>query len=122
MIGNLIDNNIWVNANAGSGKTTLLMKRFLTFLLNGINHNMILCITYTNVAADEIKDRILSKILEWSNSSDENLDKELSEFELINYKIKKDEFIVKAKNLYKEIESSNKDFQISTIHSFCYDI
>ena len=57
-LGELLKSNIWINANAGSGKTTVLIKRFLVFLLNNYSHNEILCITYTKVAANEMKTRI----------------------------------------------------------------
>ncbi|MBR4342122.1 MAG: ATP-dependent helicase [Lachnospiraceae bacterium] len=51
---NGIDNNIFlVNAPAGSGKTTWIRKEVEKHLLENENDN-ILCITYTNRAADEL--------------------------------------------------------------------
>lgn len=52
--------NLWITANAGSGKTTQLVNRFLFLLQNGIKPEEIVCITYTEAGAKEMKDRIIS--------------------------------------------------------------
>ena len=51
-------NNIWIRANAGSGKTTRLIRRYNELLDSGVQPWQILCITYTNAAALEMKNRI----------------------------------------------------------------
>ena len=51
-------NNIWIRANAGSGKTTRLITRYKELLDSGVKSCQILCITYTNAAALEMKNRI----------------------------------------------------------------
>ena len=51
--------NLWITANAGSGKTTQLVNRFLFLLNNGIKPEEIICITYTEAGAKEMKNRIL---------------------------------------------------------------
>ena len=65
-----IDGNIRVTAGAGSGKTRVLAHRY-AFLVNevGINPSNILCMTFTNKAAQEIKNRI-SKMVHVGNVND----------------------------------------------------
>ena len=51
--------NLWITANAGSGKTTQLVNRYIFLLTQNIKPEEIVCITYTNAGADEMKNRIL---------------------------------------------------------------
>ena len=48
----------WINASAGTGKTTCLTNQCLSLLKQGIKPQNILCITFTNNAAQEMQDRI----------------------------------------------------------------
>lgn len=50
--------NIIVSAGAGSGKTTVLKKRVERILLSGVNINNLIILTFTNNAAQEMKERI----------------------------------------------------------------
>lgn len=50
--------NIIVSAGAGSGKTTVLKTRVLRELLDGVNINNLIILTFTNNAAAEMKERI----------------------------------------------------------------
>lgn len=50
--------NIIVSAGAGSGKTTVLKTRVERKLLDGVNINDLIILTFTNAAASEMKDRI----------------------------------------------------------------
>lgn len=52
------DTNIIVSAGAGSGKTTVLKTRVLRELLDGVNVNNLIILTFTNNAAAEMKERI----------------------------------------------------------------
>lgn len=60
-----IDGNIRVTAGAGSGKTRVLAHRY-AFLVNevGISPSSILCMTFTNKAAQEMKNRISTMVRE----------------------------------------------------------
>ena len=52
---------------AGTGKTTVLVERFLYLIENGVNPYNILCVTFTNKAANEMTSRILSKVSQHKN-------------------------------------------------------
>ena len=51
-----------VTANPGSGKTRVLTSRVIRLINNGIEPSSILCLTFTNKAADEMRERIASQI------------------------------------------------------------
>lgn len=56
-------NNVTVViAGAGSGKTTVLVERINKILENGVNPRNVLAITFTNKAANEMKQRLISKV------------------------------------------------------------
>lgn len=57
-----VGSNIIVSAGAGSGKTAVLTERTIRKLLNGININRLLILTFTNAAAAEMKERIRTSI------------------------------------------------------------
>ena len=105
-----------VKASAGSGKTYFLTKTFVEFLLSEkIRHNElknILAITFSNNAAIEIKEKILS----WLKKlyfKEENALKEFSHLNLT------DEAITdKAGTLIEKILDNYSDLQIRTIDSF----
>ena len=50
--------NIIVSAGAGSGKTAVLSQRVLEHVKSGINIDELLILTFTNAAAQEMKERI----------------------------------------------------------------
>ena len=54
--------NVLVVANPGTGKTTELANRVISLLKSGVEDREILCITFTNKAADEMHDKINSLI------------------------------------------------------------
>ena len=55
----------WISANAGSGKTYNLVNRVIKLLVLGVEAKKILCITFTNSAADEMKIRLFDRLGEW---------------------------------------------------------
>ncbi len=100
-----IKENIYVTASAGSGKTRVLTERYIHILEehNNINIDEIIAITYTENAANEMKERILHKILG-------KIDKYKNE----NNKDK----LKRWTNIKNRFRFAN----ISTIHSFCAKI
>lgn len=56
--------DILVSAAAGSGKTTILIERIIELIKNGENVDNLLVATFTDAAAKEMKDRLISRIKE----------------------------------------------------------
>ena len=57
-----LNQNVCINAGAGTGKTEVVSERFRYMYENGFDIKKIVCITFTNKAADEMKDRIIQKL------------------------------------------------------------
>lgn len=51
--------HVWVSASAGTGKTKVLVDRLIHLLLEGFAPETILCLTFTRIAAAEMKERVL---------------------------------------------------------------
>ncbi|MDR2685348.1 MAG: UvrD-helicase domain-containing protein [Rickettsiales bacterium] len=90
------ENNVWVQANAGTGKTTILIERLMTLLKNGADFGSILCLTYTNAAAVEIRERITDALEKMARAGQGEL-------------------------FYKYIDNMDK-LKIQTMHGFCQEI
>ena len=65
-----------VSASAGSGKTFSLASRYLSLLFQEIKPNDILAVTFTNKAANEMKERILKYLINLDKDMLENISKE----------------------------------------------
>lgn len=108
---------IVIDASAGSGKTTTLTRRLVQFLLSShVPHNAlenILAVTFTNIAAMEMKQRVLA-LLRAAARGDEtvlgDLQKALS--------IGGDEIRVRAEEVLETILDRYSEFQVQTIDSF----
>ena len=57
-------NNLAYEASAGSGKTFMLVVRYLSLLFKGAEPSKILALTFTNKAASEMQERIVSTLEE----------------------------------------------------------
>lgn len=91
----LFKKNIFLDAGAGSGKTFTIVERILNQFSIGVPPKEIVAITFTNKAAEELRNRITGKLqarIEQTKGYYENL-----------------------RNAFEHIE----EMQISTIHSFC---
>ena len=60
---------ILLRAGAGSGKTRVLVSRVVRLLRSGAHPAEILCLTFTRVAAGEMRDRILAELPDWRGMS-----------------------------------------------------
>ena len=106
-----------ITASAGSGKTYTLSRRYAQFLLSdavpGNSLKSILAITFTNLAAKEMKERILTLLKEAALGNNELLE-ELSA--LIG--LSKEQISLRASTHVDEILRNFSDFNVRTIDSF----
>ena len=112
-------NNVYLSASAGTGKTKTLVDRILRLLLNNVKIERILCITYTNVAAKEMFQRLNDTLKHWSLLNDMELNQCL--VSLLGSDNFSHEISKRAKELYNYSVSNVEKFRIQTIHSFCVD-
>ena len=90
--------NLLVAAAAGSGKTAVLVERIVKkVLVDNIDIDKMLVVTFTNAAAAEMKERILERLYKEIEENPKNVD------------------------LQRQIILLNKA-SISTIHSFCLEV
>lgn len=106
--------SVWVSASAGTGKTKILTDRVLRLLLNGIDPEKILCLTFTNAASNEMKNRINASLIEWKKNP------ETISLLLEHTPSKKE--IEFARELFDRLMLSPDQLSIHTIHSFCQKI
>jgi len=106
----------WVSASAGTGKTKILTDRVLRLLLKGAAFDKILCLTFTNAAAGEMKERITKALDTWSKLDSTLLAQELNK--TIGREATSPEISL-ARSLYNLYLKSENSINIQTIHSFC---
>ena len=114
--------NVWVQANAGTGKTSVLVQRLLRILFrtDDLDNCGILCLTYTNAAAGEMRNRILVALRQWAMLNDQELS-ELLDGVAIEKPVSADDLLHARKIFFKYID--NPDIlKIKTIHGFCEEI
>lgn len=112
-------NSCFVLASAGSGKTKILTDRVLRILVSGVKASKILCLTFTKVAAIEMKERIFRELTSWCIISNQELQKELHNLTDRNFNL--DE-LKKVKIIFIKILDEIESLKIDTIHSFCTNI
>ena len=114
--------NVWVQANAGTGKTSVLVSRLLRILFRSddFKTNGILCLTYTNAGAGEMRNRILSSLREWAVASDDKLIELLDGIAL--HKPANNADVAHAREVFFWYIDNPDTLKIKTIHSFCEEI
>lgn len=117
--------NIWVQANAGTGKTKVLIHRLMRILFrNGqYDENVvpgILCLTYTNAAAGEMRNRILSGLRAWAVADDVKLSELLEN--VSENKPATDKDLAFARKVFYTYIDNPDILKIKTIHGFCEEI
>ena len=109
------------NASAGSGKTFTLVKEYLKVLLNSediFSFQKILAITFTNKAAGEMKERVLSSLEDFAAGKENDL------FNIIITEIDAEKPIIqqRSKKILEAILQNYAAFSITTIDSFTHKI
>ncbi len=113
------ESSVFVSANAGSGKTTLLVNRVLSLLCHQVAPERILCLTYTNAAAAEMKSRIIAALGRWVMLPDETL---AGELEKLHGMPAKQPTLSHARGLFARVLESPEGIRIHTIHGFCQSL
>jgi len=125
-----------IEANAGSGKTTSLVRIFLRLCLEkGFKAKEIVLLTFTNKAAQELKDRLFKEVQNlslWKKSRQAKAELSLQLEEQLKTEWgfsfeEMDSFLKKvwaenAKYLHQLCQAEEHDFRVNTIHSFCAQI
>lgn len=114
--------NVWVQANAGTGKTSVLVQRLLRILFRtqDLSNSGILCLTYTNAGAGEMRNRILASLRDWAKASDKELIDLLSGVSINTVPDEKD--LRHARQIFFEYIDNPEILKIKTIHGFCEEI
>jgi ATP-dependent helicase/nuclease subunit A len=107
----------WLSANAGSGKTRVLTDRVARLLLNDVQPQHILCLTYTKAAAGEMQNRLFERLGKWTMLSDVDLTKALAE--LGDDGGIDPSQLAHARTLFARAIETPGGLKIQTIHSFC---
>jgi ATP-dependent helicase/nuclease subunit A len=111
---------VFVSANAGAGKTTLLTSRVLSLLLHGVEPARILCLTFTNAAAAEMKHRILKALGEWVMADEETLRAKVSS--LTRTTNPGSHVLARARSLFANVLEAPEGIRMQTLHGFCQSL
>ena len=109
------DRSVFVSANAGTGKTKVLIERVLRLLLHGEVPDTILCVTFTNAAAAEIKERLQVKLAQWAVIPREELTKDIKN---ITGHLPAQNTINVARRLFAQVIDNDSGPRVETTHSF----
>ncbi|WP_420014124.1 double-strand break repair helicase AddA [Tateyamaria sp.] len=107
----------WLSANAGSGKTRVLTDRVARLLLEDVEPQHILCLTYTKAAASEMQNRLFKRLGAWAMLEDDPLRAALAELGLERQPTADD--LRHARTLFARAIETPGGLKIQTIHSFC---
>ncbi|OUS19416.1 double-strand break repair helicase AddA [Rhodobacterales bacterium 59_46_T64] len=107
----------WLSANAGSGKTRVLTDRVARLLLEHVEPQHILCLTYTKAAASEMQNRLFKRLGDWAMLADDDLRAALDDLGVSGPR--DDAALRAARRLFARAIEAPGGLKIQTIHSFC---
>jgi ATP-dependent helicase/nuclease subunit A len=111
---------VWVTANAGSGKTHVLAARVVRLLVDGVDPARILCLTYTKVAAANMRRRIFDTLARFATADDDALARALSETGVdLPRQAARPRLFSAARKLFAAALETPGGLKIQTIHAFC---
>ena len=112
-------------ASAGSGKTFTIVREYLTLCLKAPildeksdTYREILAVTFTNKAANEMKAKILSFLLDISERSTKSDVVQMRDYLMSAIGIEENELVSRSKQLYVRILHNYSDMAVCTIDSF----
>src|SRR6202789_306102 len=105
----------WVAANAGSGKTHVLVQRVINLLLNGVEPEKILCITFTKAAAANMAKRVFDTLGKWTKLGDDALNKTIEGSVIPTSALMR----TRARRLFARALETPGGLKVQTIHAFC---
>jgi len=111
------------SASAGSGKTYILAKEYLKIILSSNaakSYGQILAITFTNKAVNEMKQRILDNLYDFSVTKEGDKQSDLFLDVSKELQFTPQELQRKAKTIHKSILHNYAFFDISTIDKFTH--
>ena len=106
----------WVAANAGSGKTHVLAQRVIRLLLDGVEPDKILCITFTKAAAANMANRVFDELRRWTALDDEALDAAIGRMSNLRPDPTQR---ARARRLFALALETPGGLKVQTIHAFC---
>lgn len=105
-------------SSAGSGKTFTLVREYIKLSFKyPMNFKNILAVTFTNMATDEMRSKIISELDMLSRNKDTDLRKEL-----VKEGIEEKAMPQKAKEVLSQILHNYSSFSVSTIDSFFHRV
>ncbi|SLN30654.1 double-strand break repair helicase AddA [Roseisalinus antarcticus] len=107
-------NSTWLSANAGSGKTRVLTDRVARLLLQGVDPQNILCLTFTKAAASEMQNRLFRRLGAWAMMDAGPLREELDRLGA-----EQPDELGFARRLFARAIETPGGLKIQTIHAFC---
>ena len=111
--------SVWVSANAGTGKTRVLTNRILRLLVDGAQVADILAVTYTRMAAQEMRNRVFDTLSRWAVSNGSDLENSLRETGLDKPTEKQKQ---RARQLFAMLLDQPISLRIETIHAFSQSV
>ncbi len=106
----------WVAANAGAGKTHVLAQRVINLLLEDVEPENILCITFTKAAAANMAKRVFDTLGEWTTLGDAALDQAIAERSTTPPDASRRAL---ARRLFARALETPGGLKVQTIHAFC---
>lgn len=112
-------------SSAGSGKTYTLVKEYLKIVLSSdktTKFRNILAITFTNKAANEMKERVINALTSFSQEDVDSKFQHLFNDVVKELESEPKKIQIRAKNVLSEILHNYSDFAIITIDKFVHRV
>src|ERR1700688_4505223 len=106
----------FVSATAESGKTHVLVQRVIRLLLDGVQPEKILCITFTKAAAANMAERVFTTLGHWVTLDDDALDTAIRDAGIAH---QTERLRKAARELFASALETPGGLKVQTIHALC---